>query len=192
MSPIEIVAAVFGVVCVALTIRRHMGCWPAGLIQVVLYVVVFYRARLYSDMALQVVYIALQIYGWYLWAKGKQEDKEVRVVRISRGEAALWAVVAAAGSAGLGWTMKRWTDASLPYWDATATVLSLIAQYLMGRKILESWLIWIAVDVLSIGIYAAKDLYVTLALYVLFLVMATAGFFEWKRSWTARAAAEPA
>jgi len=190
MSPLEIVAALFGVVCVALTIRRHMACWPTGLIQVVLYIVVFYRARLYSDMGLQVVFVVIQIYGWYLWAKGKREEQEVRVVRLSKSEAWIWVIVAASASAGLGWSMKRWTDASLPYWDATATVLSLIAQFLMGRKILESWLIWIAVDVLSIGIYAAKDLYVTLALYVLFLAMATAGFFEWKKSWGTRLAAE--
>lgn len=189
MSPLEIVAAIFGVVCVAFTIRRHMACWPTGLIQVLLYIVVFYRAKLYSDMGLQVVFVVVQLYGWYLWAKGKREDHEVRVVRISRGEGSGWTAVAVVAGAGLGWSMARWTDASLPYWDASATVLSLIAQYLMGRKILESWLVWIAVDVLSIGIYAAKDLYVTLGLYVLFLGMATAGFFEWKRSWTVRVAA---
>lgn len=188
MSPLEIVAALFGVACVALTIKRHMGCWPTGLIQVALYIVVFYRARLYSDMGLQVVYVALQIYGWYLWARGKSRENEVRVVRLPRWERPLWIGVAAAGSVGLGWSMKHWTDASLPYWDATATVLSLVAQYLMGRRILESWLIWIVVDVLSIGLYGVKELYVTLALYVLFLIMAAAGFFEWKKTWVGRAA----
>src|SRR5262245_55191135 len=159
MSPLEIVAALFGVACVALTIKRHMGCWPTGLIQVALYIVVFYRARLYSDMGLQVVFVVLQIYGWFLWARGKREESEVRVVRLSPREGALWSLVGVVVSGALGWSMKHWTDASFPYWDATATVLSLIAQYLMGRKILESWLLWILVDVLSIGLYAVKDLY---------------------------------
>ncbi len=188
VSLLEAVAALFGVACVALTIKRHIGCWPTGLVQVALYIVVFYRARLYSDMGLQVVYVVLQVYGWWVWARGRREEGDVRVERLPRGQIPLWLAAAAGGSAALGAAMSRWTDAELAYWDATAAVLSLVAQYLMARKVLESWLVWIAVDVLSIGIYLAKGLYLTLGLYALFLAMATAGFLEWKKSWTARTA----
>jgi nicotinamide mononucleotide transporter len=183
MSTIELVATVFGLASVLLTIRQNIWCWPTGLIMVFLYIFIFYEAKLYSDMGLQVIYVVLQIYGWYHWLHGGRDKTELKVMRIGRRGAVAWALVAVAGTAGLGYTMRTFTNASLPYWDAAATVMSLIAQWLMVRKALESWAIWIAVDVLSIGIYLAKALYPTTVLYVAFLVLATMGLFAWRKSW---------
>jgi len=192
VSTIEIVATVFGLASVLLTVRQNIWCWPTGLIMVFLYIFIFYEARLYSDMGLQVVYVVLQIYGWYHWLHGGKDKGELKVMRIGRRGAAGWALVAVACTFGLGYTMRTFTNASLPYWDAAATVMSLIAQWLMARKVLESWVIWIAVDVLSIGIYLAKGLYPTMVLYVAFLVLATMGLFAWRKSWKqAQKAAAP-
>lgn len=184
MSVIEIIATVSGLACVVLTIRQNIWCWPTGLLMVALYIWIFYDAKLYSDMGLQVVYIFLQVYGWYAWLHGGPRHSKLAVRVIGPTRLAVWCLVAALLTAGLGYTMHRYTDATLPYWDATTTVLSLIAQYLMARKILESWLLWITVDVLAIGIYAVKELHLTAGLYAVFLVLATLGFFAWKKDFS--------
>ena len=185
MSPIEIVATVFGLASVALTIRRSIWCWPAGLVQVVLYVWVFYRAKLYSDVGLHVVYIVLQLYGWHHWLRGRREPGAVGAeLPITRLSAAGWAAAAGAGAVGsvaLGPVMARYTDAALPYWDAAVVGLSLVAQTLLARKVLENWLFWITVDVLAVGVYATKKLYPTTVLYAVFLVMAVLGWLAWRK-----------
>ena len=182
MPTIELTATLFGLACVVLTIRQHIACWPTGLVMVVLYIHIFHEARLYSDMGLQVIYVFLQLYGWYHWVYGGRTRNALPVSRMSQRSIALWLAAAAAGTMSLGFVMDRYTDASLAYWDATTTVLSLIAQYLMARKLVESWLFWIVVDILAIGIYLVKDLHLTAGLYAVFLVLATIGFFAWLQS----------
>lgn len=181
---IEVAATGFGLLSILLTVRQNIWCWPAGLVMVALYIVVFWEARLYSDVGLHVIYVFLQLYGWYNWIHGGDDAEEpLPVTRISPSQAALWSGVAFFGTAGLGYTMTTFTDASLPYPDATTTVLSLIAQWLMAKKVLESWWVWITVDVLAIGIYAYKALFPTSVLYAIFLALATAGFFAWRKSY---------
>jgi len=189
MRVVELAAVAFGVASVVLSIRQHIWCWPTGLVMVVLYIFIYYRTRLYSDMGLQVVYVALQIYGWWHWLHGGRERGELKVSRLSRAGAAGWLMVAVAGTAGLGHVMKTYTNADLPYGDAAPTVLSLIAQWLMAKKVLESWWLWITVDVLYLGIYNYKALYLTMGMYGLFLMLATSGWWEWRKTCLAPAAA---
>ena len=190
MSQLEAVAALLGVLCVALTIARSIWCWPVGLAMVACYTIVFWHARLYSDALLQLVYVVLQVYGWWFWLGGgaSSADARVPVRRLGARGMVACLVVAAVGTAGLGTTMHRFTDADLPYWDASTTVLSLIAQWLLGRKLLEAWPFWVVVDVLSIGIYAYKELHVTAALYAIFLGMAVTGWWAWRRAAVPRGA----
>lgn len=183
MSTIEIIATVFGLACVLLYIRQSIWSWPTGLVQVVLYAWVFYHARLYSDFLLHLVYIALQIYGWYHWLRGAPSNEGLPVRRLSRRAAAGCGLIAVAGTASLGFAMRRFTNADLPCWDAAIAVLSLLAQYLITRKVLENWLIWVAVDVLAIGVYWYKSLYVTTGLYGVFLFMAISGWLAWRKSY---------
>jgi nicotinamide mononucleotide transporter len=156
---------------------------------VTLYIFIFYRAKLYSDMLLQVVYIGLQIYGWHAWLRGGPERTHLPVTTISAPQAAGWLVGCAVTTAAWGALMHYNTDASFPYADAFTTVASLIAQWLLGRKKLQSWLVWIVVDVVSIRLYLAKELYLTAALYCVFLIMATLGYIAWKSSFRAPAPA---
>lgn len=186
---IEVIASFFGAVCVLLTLKQNIWCWPTGLVQVTLYVWVFFQARLYSDMGLHVVYVLMQFYGWYYWLRGGENRTRAEVVTMSNRERAVWAGVAAVGTGALGAAMSAWTDATLPFWDAATTVLSLIAQWLMAQKKLESWLIWLSVDVLCVGIYAVKGLAPTMTLYGMFLIMASMGFMEWRKSYLAEQAA---
>lgn len=182
MTAIELIAVLFGIACVVLTIRQHVACWPTGLVMVILYIGIFFNARLYSDMGLQVVYVFLQIYGWIHWAKGGSRGNPLPVVLLSKRARLLWSIVAVAGTLVLGYSMHRWAGAALPYWDALTTVLSLIAQWLLARKALESWLLWITVDIVSIGIYSVKELYLTAGLYMIFFGLAIAGFISWRRN----------
>lgn len=188
MTAIEIVATVFGLACVVLTIRQSIWCWPTGLVMVILYAWIFFDAKLYSDSILQVIYIILQIYGWYYWLRGGPAKSEAVVSQLNWRARTGWVVAGLAGTGALGWTMARWTDASIPFWDAGTTVLSLIAQYLLAAKRIESWVFWIVVDVMAIGIYWTKELYVTSGLYCVFLVLATMGLFAWQRSMTSQPA----
>jgi nicotinamide mononucleotide transporter len=183
MTTIEIIATIFGLACVLLYIRQSIWSWPTGLVQVVLYAWVFYHARLYSDFLLHLVYTALQIYGWYHWLRGSPQDGQPQVRRLSIMAAGTCGIVAILGTGTLGFVMRRFTNADLPYWDATITILSLLAQYLIARKVLENWLIWVVVDVLAIGVYWYKGLYITTGLYLVFLFMAVTGWFAWRKSY---------
>ncbi len=182
MTWIEATAVIFGLLCVWLTVRQNIWCWPTGLVQVALYIVIFYDAKLYSDVILHVVYVALQIYGWYHWLYGGRDRSKLAVSSLQARGLLGWVLVVAAGTAGWGWGMARFTDASVPYWDAFTTVASLVAQWLMTRKRLQSWLFWISVDIVAIGVYLHKSLIMTSGLYLIFLVLATMGFFAWRTS----------
>ena len=141
---------------------------------------VVWDAKLYSDFGLQLFFLMLQFYGWYNWAQGKNaQHDELQVTVLNNVQRMKWAGIAAMGVLVLGLLMDRNTDAALPYWDATTTVLSVIAQYFLARKYLENWMLWIAVDVLAIGIYSAKGLYIFSGLYGFFLVLATMGLVAW-------------
>lgn len=181
MEPIELIAVVFGLLCVILTIRQNILCWPTGLVMVILYVWIFYHARLYSDMGLQVVYIFMQIYGWVHWAKGGTRNNTLPVTLLSRNNTTLAVLITMFGAILLGTAMHRLTNASLPYIDAFTTVASLMAQWLLTRKKLESWLFWIVVDVISVGMYLYKELFLTSFLYLIFLALAILGYFTWRK-----------
>lgn len=182
MSWTEAIATLFGLLCVGLYVRRSVWSWPTGLVQVTLYVWVFWEARLYSDVLLHLVYIGLSLYGWWRWVARGPDGGRLRVSRLTPAAFGGWLLVAAAGTAALGGAMARWTDAALPFWDAAIAALSLVAQLLIARKVLESWLLWIAVDVLGIGVYGAKALYLTCGLYAVFLGMAVTGWFAWRKA----------
>ena len=138
METIEIIAVVFGLICVWLTVRQNIWCWPTGLVMVSLYIFIFLEAKLYSDMLLQVVYVGLQFYGWHAWLHGGPDRSQLPVSRLAVRDVATWLAVCVAGTLALGGFMSHNTDASFPFPDAFTTTASLIAQWLMGRKKLES------------------------------------------------------
>ncbi len=192
MSVVEAVATAFGLACVWLSVRRNVWTWPTGLVQVALYVWVFFQAKLYSDVLLHLVYVALQVYGWVCWRRRGPAGDRLAVSRLTPRAFAAWLGLAAGGSVALGLAMARFTDAALPWADAAIAAVSLVAQTLLARKQLETWLLWIAVDVVAIGVYAAKALYLTCGLYAVFLGLATTGWFAWRREYRSASAAAAA
>lgn len=182
MNPIEIVAAVFGVVSVFLSVRQNIWSWPTAIVNVGLYIFVFFESKLYGDTGLQVVYVILNAYGWYHWLYGGKNRTELPVSRTSLRLGAFLVALGAISTAILGTVLARKTDAALPYVDSLTTSTSLIAQWMMTRKLLENWIIWVAVDVIYIGMYIFKHLYPTAGLYFIWLVLSAMGYFQWRRS----------
>ncbi len=182
MSFIEIAGVITGIISVWLLIRLNVWAWPVGIINVTIYVYIFYGERLYLDMALQVFYIIIQIYGWYNWARGKNEEGALRVSRLTFKEAAFW-ILGSAATVPLLWTLtKTYTDDSLPFLDSVTTTLSLVAQWLLTYKKWENWTLWIIADLIYVPMYIYKNLYLTSFLYFIFLILAIAGWREWKKN----------
>lgn len=182
-SPLEWVAVAFGIVSVYLSVRENIWSWPTAIVNVTLYVWIFLQARLFADMGLQVFYIVINAYGWWNWLYGGANHSELHVTRLSRRLALALPFVWLAGTAVLAVFLRAYTPAALPWADSALTVASLIAQYLLTRKVLENWAIWVAADVAYIAMYIYKDLGPTAFLYAVFLVLATMGHFEWKKRW---------
>ena len=178
----EILAVIFGIISVYLSTREHIWSWPTALVNVALYFIVFLEAKLYADMGLQVIYFALSLYGWYEWLYGGENRTELHVSRVTRSLGLKLLLIGLASAALLGTILARFTDASLPYLDSATTSTSLVAQWMMTRKILENWAVWVVVDVVYVGMFIFKKLYLTAGLYAVFLVLAVMGFIQWKRS----------
>lgn len=178
----EVVGVITGLLCVWLAARQNIWTFPIALISVTLYIIIFYDARLYADMGLQVMFAGLNFYGWYLWLyKGNQ--REERPVTRMTSRHWLWLLLFVPLFTGaLGTYLHYNTDADLAYWDAATTAVSLGAQWLMSRKKLENWLVWIVVDAVYVPIYLYKELYPTAVLYFLYLALAWWGYVDWKKS----------
>lgn len=186
MDPLESTAVAFGIVSVWLSTRERMASWPTAIVNVALYFVVFRRAKLYADMGLQLIYLLLSCYGWYEWTFGGANRTALPVTRTSRRQATVLTGIGVASAAALGTLLARTTDAALPYLDSATAATSLVAQWMMTRKLLENWLVWVAVDVVYVGMFVGKGLWLTAGLYAVFLVLAASGYRQWLASWRTR------
>ncbi len=179
---------------VYLSARQRLASWPTAIVNVLLSAVVYHRARLYSDAGLQLVYFALSVYGWYEWKYGGADRTELPVARTPRARAPLLVALGAAGAVALGVLTTRYTDVLqhnrpwVPWTDAALTAASLVAQWMMTRKLVENWLVWIAVDVVYVPLLAYKGLYAFAALYAVFLGLAVKGWVDWRRDLRGREA----
>jgi nicotinamide mononucleotide transporter len=187
---LEIAGFITTLVGIWLTTRRLLICWPVVLAADVFYLLVFYRARLFSDSLLQVFFIAFTLYGWWHWWRGVREEGEVRVVPL---DVQGWLGGLAAGAVGavlLGWLMVR-VGAALPHLDAALTSFSLVASWWGARKHTANWWLWIAVDLIYIGEYVYKNLWATAVLYLLLVILAVMGLVEWRRAGSQVSEANP-
>lgn len=182
MTPLEIAAVAFTLVNVWLAIRENIWCWPVGIVGVALYTIVNYEARLYSNAGLQIVYLVLSVHGWHEWLHGGVNRGELHVRRTTRRQWLGCGVASILGTAALMLFLRATTDAAQPFWDASTTAVSLVAQWMMNEKLLENWVLWLLVDIVYVPLYVARSYPLTAGLYALFCVMAAAGYFQWKRS----------
>lgn len=182
MDWIELAAAIISALAVWLTVKRKPLCWPIGLASVIIYAWVFIDAKLYSDALLQGIFGIMIVYGWVRWMQHLDTGGRVRIARLSRPWAGFHLALGVVGAVALGYAMQRWTDAALPWLDASLTSFSLVGQWWEARRHTAAWWMWIAVDTIYVGEYFYKNLDITAVLYIGFLAMAAAGLRNWKKA----------
>ena len=182
MSALEFVAVGVTLLAVYLTTRQVIWCWPLSMLSVALYALVFYRAQLYAEVGLQGVYFALAAYGWWAWRFGGVARGDLEVSEAPGSLRARLLVIGIVCGGVLGAGLARFTNASLPYMDSMLAAFSMVAQWMQTRKVLEAWLLWLALDVFYVGMFLYKGLYPTAGLYAAFLYLASLGYIEWRRS----------
>ena len=183
MNLIELVAVVMTLVGIALTIKERISCWPVAIVGILAYLVVFIRARLYADAALQPIYVVQNIFGWWYWARGGERGHgQAPIVILDWPSRLRWLAGTVAVSLLVGVALARWTNAAAPYADAALSTTSLVANWFLAKKILENWWLWIAVNVGYVILFWRKNLLLSAGLYAMLLALAVAGLMEWQRS----------
>jgi nicotinamide mononucleotide transporter len=180
MTALEIVAVVVSFAGIWLTATRRMLCWPVSLVACALYFKLFLDVRLYADMVLQALFGLAIVYGWIAWTKGQDDAGEVVVAPLRPARLAAGLAAGAVGAIAIGWFTSRYTDAALPWMDSGLTSFSLVAQYWTARRHAASWLLWIAVDSLYVGMFVFKGLLPTAGLYAAMIVLAAVGYRRWR------------
>ena len=184
---LEILGFLTGAVCVYLNTRQNVLGWFFGIINAVLYVVVFWQVKLYADMSLQGYYFFTSIYGWWMWLYGGKSHDGISVSNTPSKLYGIFVVIFIGGTLLWGFLLGRFTNASLTYVDSALTIASLIAQWMMVRKYIQNWIVWIVADACYTVMYFYKNLHLTAILYAVFLALAVMGYVQWKRDLKKRA-----
>jgi nicotinamide mononucleotide transporter len=182
MTPLEIAGVIVSFAGIWLTAKRRMLCWPVNLVACALYFKLFLDVRLYADMVLQALFGIAIVYGWIVWARGQAETGEVVVKPLRPSHLMAGLTAGAAGAVAIGWFTSHYTDAALPWMDSTLTSFSLVAQYWTARRHAANWLLWIAVDILYVGMFAFKGLTLTAGLYAAMIALAVMGYRRWRKA----------
>jgi len=178
---VEVCGTLTGFMYLGFSIRQHYLTWPVGLLNAIFYIVVFYASKIYADMALQFYYVIISGYGWWSW---HNRSATGQTLVVSRTSLILWlklAIIALILFISLAWLLVRYTDTQVPVLDALTTALSIVATWMLARKKIEHWLVWIIVDGISIWMFVLKGLYPTTLLFFVYTVLAIIGFLEWKK-----------
>jgi nicotinamide mononucleotide transporter len=181
---IEILATITGLIYLVYSVRGNILLWPFGLITSALYVYVFFMSKIYADMGINIYYVIISIYGWIHWSTGEKSDKnELPVSRLKLRLSLILGLITLGIFCIIAYILKNFTDSDIAYWDAFVTAASITATWMLARKIMEHWLLWVVVDGISIGLYIYKGLYPTVVLFVVYTSLAVTGYHEWKKQW---------
>lgn len=183
VNKIELLGAILGVIYIRFSIKQNIFTWPTGILTSALYIVVFFNSALYAAMGLQFYYVAISIYGWYYWLNGKKADNK-SLLPVRRVKKKLWVqlgVISILLYFSILFVLVKFSDSDVPFMDSLTTTLSITATWMLARKYIENWVIWIFVDFASIGLYIYKSLWPTVILFVVYTVLAFFGYIEWKK-----------
>lgn len=181
-SLLEWFAVVTAFICIYLAAKQHILNWPISILSVLAYTYLFYDAKLYGEMALQGYYLFTAVYGWHYWLKVRQEHRKP-VVRFSAHSMGIVIVITTNLSILLGLFLHHFTDTDVAYMDGVLASISFVAQFLMTRKVLQNWLMWVIVDILYIPLFIYKNYTLTAILYGVLALIAWRGYLDWKRAW---------
>ncbi len=187
---LETVAVLLALSYVVLAIREHRSCWIAAALSAALYIWIFAQARLYMEAALQVFYIGMALYGWRKW-RSDDGHLGLRIQRWPWTRHVLLIIATASGASLCGFLLARHTDAAMPYLDSGTTIAALITTWLVARKVLENWLYWIVIDAASVYLYGNRTLDLTALLYAGYVVLAVAGYWQWRRLYAQQSSPKP-
>ena len=193
---VEVFGAVAGIIYVFLEIRQTIWLWPVGLITSAVYILVFFESKFYADMSLQGYYLVISVLGWYWWSKGvgrvaqgegqkkkgRGDEETLQVTRIDLKKSVVLAIVFVVLYAVMRIVLTRFTDSPVPEWDSFITSLSIVATWMLARKIYEHWFLWIIVNFVSAVLFLVKGLYPTVILYAFYGIMSFVGLSAWKKS----------
>ncbi len=180
----EILGTVFSLIYLYFSIKQNIWLWPLGLISSAIYVYVFLNAGIYADMALQVYYVVISFYGWYHWSRGAKNKKGATNLPVRRTDeltAGYLLIITSVLFVVISQILLHYTNSQIPYWDAFTTATSITATWMLAKKYIEHWLIWIVVDLVSSALYVYKNLYFTVFLYLVYTAMAIVGYLQWKK-----------
>ena len=183
-NSIEIGGTVFGLIYVWFSIKQNLLTWPAGIISSLLYCWVFFNARFYAQTGLQVYYVLISVYGWWSWHHSSNIGSTRKYLTISFTDWSLWVKLILLNFAVaflIYYITSSYTNDSIPLTDSFIASLSVIATWMLARKKIEQWLIWIFVDLISAGLYLYRGLYPTVLLFIVYAIMAGIGYFEWRK-----------
>ncbi|MEA3316598.1 MAG: nicotinamide riboside transporter PnuC [Bacteroidota bacterium] len=180
---IEVLGTVFGLLYILLSIKQNIWCWPVGLITSALYIYVFFVTKFYADMGLQVYYLFVSIYGWYHWQYGSKSKKhdDLKLSFLSFKLFIILIIATAILFVFIAYVLITFTDSNIPYWDAFTTAASFVATWMLARKIIENWIFWIVINIVSLSLYIYKGLYPTVILFAVYTVLAVVGYNNWKK-----------
>lgn len=181
-TALEWVAVVAGFLCIYLAAKENIWNWPVSIIGVVAYGLLFFREAMYGDMTLQIYFLFTAFYGWYFWIQKKIEVNKP-ISKLSSRNWIFIIVCIPILSLSLGWFMAKYTNSTVPYADGFCTSVSFIAQFLLTRKILENWLLWIFVNICYVPLFIYKHLNLSAFLYILLIIIAYKGFLDWRKTY---------
>ncbi|MEM8561898.1 MAG: nicotinamide riboside transporter PnuC [Pseudomonadota bacterium] len=188
MSGWEIAAVLLGIIYLILAVRESLWCWYAAFISTAIFLVLFWNVNLLMESGLQVYYLVMAVYGWWQWQYGSTEKAELHISSWSRRHHLLAVSLVVLASAGSGALLTQYTNAALPYMDSFTTWGSILTTWMVARKILENWLYWLVIDSVSIYLYLDRELYLTAALFAVYLVIVVFGYRKWLLNYRAQAA----
>jgi nicotinamide mononucleotide transporter len=180
---LEIAAVVIALAMVGCNIRQIHWGWPLAIISSFMYFALFWRSKLYGDASLQIFFAVIAFWGWFQWLRGRRADgSPLKATRLAPRGLAIAVAACAVLWPATGLFLKTYTDTDVPWWDAFPTATSLVGQFLLGRKFIENWAVWIAVNVVSVGLFAYKGLWLTVGLYAVFVALSVVGWRAWRRA----------
>jgi nicotinamide mononucleotide transporter len=179
-SPIELFAVFCGMLCVWSMKKESTLAFPFGILNVLIYVYIFFKARLYANAGINAFFFLMSVYGWYNWTRTVGEDGTIRITRSSGKEIFFNSIAIIFFFFLIRWLLIKYTESRVPSWDAFTTAVYIIAQWLLSRKKIENWILWIAADTIMIVLCAVENLYFSSFQYLVFTIIAILGFLEWR------------
>lgn len=182
MQTIEIIGALIGLVYLYLEYKANKWLWPVGVLMPVVYTYIFFQSKFYADMGINIYYFFASIYGWIMWTRRKKSDTEQLISHTPSRFVLPLLVAGVALFSVIAFVLIRYTDSPIPYGDSFTTTVSILAMWMLAHKYIEQWWLWIAVNVVSCGLYIWKGMHIaTILLFVVYSIVPFFGYVEWKR-----------